>query len=86
MQRRNLVTVIWFSSGLALGVGRAVTSDLVQELPDVLVPVVADGGAAMESDGGDVLRLLLQQRAERRPPLGPLQSGVDPLLLFAPPL
>lgn len=36
------------------------TSDLVQELPDVLVPVVADGGAAMESNGGDVLRLLLQ--------------------------
>lgn len=66
--------------------GRAVTSDLVQELPDVLVPVVADGGAAVESDGGDVLRLLLQQRAERRPPLGPLQRGVDPLLLFAPPL
>lgn len=66
--------------------GGAVTSDLVQEVPDSLVVVVVLDDDAMVSDGGDELRLLLQQRAERRLPLRSSQGRVDLLLLLTPPL
>lgn len=62
------------------------TSDLVQYVPDSFVVVVVVGVDVMASDGGDVLHLLLQQRAESRLPLGSSQGRVDPLLLLAPPL
>ncbi len=60
--------------------------DLVQKIPDGFVVVVVVDGDAMLSDGGDELRLLLQQRAESRLSLGSSQGRVDPLFLLTPPL
>lgn len=62
------------------------TSDLVQEVPDSFVIVVVLDGNLMTSDGGDLLRLLLQQRAKSCLPLSSTQGRVDALLLLTPPL
>lgn len=63
-----------------------VSTDLVQELPDVLVPGFTNCRTAVQTDGGDVLRLILQQLTQRRPLGRSLHSGVNAVLLLSPPL